>query len=195
VIALNDFVQDSLNDGQYVALIILDFKGALDAAWWPSILTSLKTLKCPRNLYNLCVSYFKERSAILLLNSRIEQRKISEGCPQGSAFGPAFWNLQCNSLLNLECAKYTKVIAYANDLMILNTGKTQVQVQNYANIETQKIATWARDNKIIFNGQKSKLMTLTRRKPKIKRDFKIYLNNKKLQVYTIKYLGLIINKI
>jgi hypothetical protein len=37
--ALRDFVQDSLNDGQYIALISLDVKGAFDAAWWPSNLT------------------------------------------------------------------------------------------------------------------------------------------------------------
>ena len=139
VMALKYFVLDSLNDGQYVALISLDVKGAFDAAWWPSILTSLKTLKCPRNLYNLCVSYFNERSATLILNCSMEQRKISKGCPQGSASGPGFLNFQYNSLLNLEYKKNTKVIAYADDLMILTKGKTQVEVENYANIETQML--------------------------------------------------------
>jgi hypothetical protein len=57
--------------------------------------------------------------------------------------------------------------------MILTKGKTQVEVENYANIESQKVAAWARNNKIIFNDQKSKLMVITRRKPKIKWDFKI----------------------
>jgi hypothetical protein len=132
---------------------------------------------------------------MLLSNSSIERRKISKGCPQGSASGPGFWNLQYNSLLNLEYTKNAKVIAYANDLMILTKRTTQVEVENYANIETQKVAMWARDNKIIFNGQKSKLMILTRRKPKIKRDFKIYLNNKKLQQEdTIKHLGILIDR-
>jgi hypothetical protein len=139
VMALKAFVQDSLNDGQYVALISFDIKGAFDAAWWPSILTSLKTLKCPRNLYNFCVSYFNERSASLLLNSSIDQRKISKVCPQGSASGPGFWKLQYNSLLNVEYTKNTKVIAYADDLMILTKGKSQVEVENYANIETQRL--------------------------------------------------------
>jgi hypothetical protein len=74
VMTVKDFVQDSLNDRQYVALISPYVKGAFDTAWWPSILISLKTLKYPRNLYNLCVSYFNERSTILLLNSSIEQR-------------------------------------------------------------------------------------------------------------------------
>jgi len=182
--ALKTFVQDSLNEGQYVALISLHVKCGFDAAWWPSILTSLKTLKCPSNLYNLCVSYFNERSATLILNSTMEQREISKGCPQGFTSGPGFWNMQYNSLLNLEYKKNTKVIAYADDLMILTKGKTQVEVENYANIETQKFATWARENNITFNDQKSKLMILTRRKYKVKRDFKIDFNNKKLQEKT-----------
>ena len=95
----------------------------------------------PRNLYNLCVSYFNERSATLILNSSVEQRKISKGCPQGTASGPGFWNIQYNSLLNLEYKKNTKVIACADDLIILTKGKTQVEVENYANIETQNVAT------------------------------------------------------
>jgi hypothetical protein len=87
------------------------------------------------------------------------------------------------------------VIAYADDLMILTKGKTQVEVENYANIETQKVATWARNNQILFNDQKSKLMAITRRNPKIKRDFKIHLSNKKLQEEdTIKYLGITIER-
>ena len=69
----------------------------------------------------------------------MKQRKISKGCPLGSASGPGFWNLQYNSLLNLEYKKNTKVIAYADDLMILTKGKAQVEVENYANIETQML--------------------------------------------------------
>jgi len=86
------------------------------------------------------------------------------------------------------------MIVYADDLMILTKGKTQVEVEIYANIETQKVATWARDNKIIFIDQRSKLLILTRRKPKIKWEFKIYPNNKKLQEDTINYLGTIIDR-
>jgi retron-type reverse transcriptase len=108
VMALKDFVQESINEGQYVAVVSLDVKGAFDAAWWPGILASLRNLRCSRSLYKLCVSYFNERTAYITLNNGIVQRKISKGCPQGSASGPGFWNLQYDSLLNLEYAKNTK---------------------------------------------------------------------------------------
>jgi ribonuclease HI len=196
VMDLKDYAQRSIEEGQYVALISLDVKGAFDAAWWPGILFSIRTLKCPRNLYNLCGSYFNGRSAALILNSRKEQRTISKGCPQGSASGPGFWTIQFNSILQLEFKKNTKIIAYADDLLLLLTkGKTKEEVENYANIELSKITTWARDNKMKFNEEKSKLMIITRRRPKIKREYKIYINNTPTQQEeTIKYQGIIIDK-
>jgi hypothetical protein len=81
VMALKYFVQNILKDRLYVVLKSLYVKGVFEAARWPSILNSLKTLKCPKNLYNLCESYFNERSVTLVLNSSTEQRKISKGCP------------------------------------------------------------------------------------------------------------------
>jgi hypothetical protein len=40
--ALKDFVQESINEGQYIAVISLNVQGAFDAAWWPAILASLR---------------------------------------------------------------------------------------------------------------------------------------------------------
>ena len=106
VMDLKDYVQESIKEGQYVSVISLDVKGTFDAAWWPGIPFSLRTLNCQRNLYNLCESYFNGRSAAPILNSRKEQRSISKGCPQGSASRPGFWNIQFNSLINLEFKKF-----------------------------------------------------------------------------------------
>ena len=64
-------------------------------------------------------------------------------------------------------------------------------MENYANIEAQKVAKWARSNKMSFNEQKSKVTIITKKKPRNRREFKIYLNNKKLkQEDAIKYLGI-----
>ena len=79
-----------MKEGQYVALISLDVMAAFDAAWWPGILFSLRTLKCPRNLYNLCVSYFNRMTAALILNSRKEQRSISKVLPAKIGFWTRF---------------------------------------------------------------------------------------------------------
>jgi len=63
-----------------------------------------------------------------------------------------------------------------------------------ANIELNKIAQWATDNKIKFNEEKSKVMLLTRRKAKEQKKVAVYLHNKNIpQVQKLKYLGIIID--
>jgi len=79
--------------------------------------------------------------------------------------------------------------------MILVKGSNQVEVENYANIETEKIANWARNTKMSFNDQKSKVMIITKKRPKNRRDIKIFLDNKELQqADTIKYLDITIDR-
>ena len=83
VMALKNYAQSSMDNGQYVAVISLYVRGAFDAAWWPVILASLRQLRCPGNLYRLCGSYFKDRTAFMTMNNGRAQRNISKGCPQG----------------------------------------------------------------------------------------------------------------
>jgi len=77
---------------------------------------------------------------------------------------PGLWNIKYNSLLNLNYTNRTKVIAFADDLIIVTRGKTIRETENIENIELNKITLWAKDNKIRFNEQKLKAMLLTRRK-------------------------------
>ena len=66
------------------------------------------------------------------------------------------------------------------------------EAENIANVELSKSSAWAKDNKIRFNEQKSKVMLLTRRKRKEQKEIEMYLNNTTLlQVQSVKYLGII----
>jgi len=122
------------------------------------------------------------------------EREVTKGCPQVSCCGSGFWNIQYNSLLNLEFKKRTKAIAYADDLSIVVRAEAVREAENYANIEIRKITKWAKDNKITFNELKSKAMVVTRKKRKENKNVLIYLNNKPVeQVNNIEYLGIIID--
>jgi hypothetical protein len=78
---LKDYVQSSIDEGLYVAVISLDIREAFDSAWWPVILASLRQISCPGNLYRLSGSYFKDRTAIISMNNSVTQRHISKDCP------------------------------------------------------------------------------------------------------------------
>ena len=48
--AAKGFVRENLQQRNYVVMVSLDVKGAFDVAWWPSILSNLRDLRCPKNL-------------------------------------------------------------------------------------------------------------------------------------------------
>jgi retron-type reverse transcriptase len=53
IMAIKDFVEEAFISGEIANLVNLDVEGAFNAAWWPSVLKSLRESGCPRNLYNL----------------------------------------------------------------------------------------------------------------------------------------------
>ena len=59
-------------------------------------------------------------------------------------------------------------------MIIVTRGKTVREAENIANIELSKISSWAKDNKIRFNEQKSKATILTRRKRRKKEAINIF---------------------
>jgi len=122
---------------------------------------------------------------------RIE-KEISRGCPKGSFSGPGMWNLQYNTLLKLKYMDKTKVVVFADDLIIATRGGSLKPVENYVNVELCNINEWMKNNKARFNDKKFKVMLVSRRKRKQNKNITVYLNNKKLtQVTQIKYLGII----
>jgi hypothetical protein len=78
--------------------------------------------------------------------------------------GSGFWNIQFNFLLNLEFEKRTNAITFAEDLLIAVRAENVKEAENFANIEINKTTNWAKDNKIMFNEKKSKVMVVTRKK-------------------------------
>ena len=100
---------------------------------------------------------------------------------------PSLWNLQYNSLPNLNHTNRTKAIALADDLIIVTRGKTVREAENITNIELSKTSLWAKDNKIRFNEQKSQTMLITRRKRREGKGLEMCLNYKPLvQLYRLK---------
>ncbi len=142
--AIKNSVEQSLASG---ALVSLDVQGAFDAAWWPGILKELRDCKCPKNIYELTKSYFTQRSAVKATNTLRSEKEISRGCPQSSCLSPGFWNSQYNSLLQLKFMDRTKVVAFADDLIMATRGVSMNAVENYVNVELSKINEWSKNNK------------------------------------------------
>lgn len=162
---LKTLVEPNMNCKRETLLISLDVKGAFDSAWWPSILNQLKLLNCPRNLYKLVTNYLSERLGCLCLGSIKKCRPITIGCSQGSCCGPGLWNILFDSLLKLDYPSHTFTLAYADDFLIIITGKDRSHLENLGNLVLDQVFSWAKLNKIVVNCLKSKaLLISTKRK-------------------------------
>ena len=125
-------------------------------------------------------------------NIKIE-RAVSKGCPQGSCLGTGLWNIFYNSLLNLTFKNSAKIIAFADDLLLVIRGKSARELKYISNTELKKFQR-ARENEVRFNDKKLKTMLMTGRKSKERQDLGVYLFNKPIrQVKTLKYPGIIID--
>jgi hypothetical protein len=78
----------------------------------------------PRNIHQLTQNYFKDKRALLLLNSRKIEKNITKECPQGSCCGPGYWIILYNALLNIKFTPHTKAIAFADDLVIMTKAES-----------------------------------------------------------------------
>ena len=66
---------------------------------------------------------------------------------------------------------------------------THTHTHTHTHIEMSKITAWSRNDEINFNEDKSRFMIISRRKRKVNKEIKVYLNNKPLQqVSTMTYL-------
>ena len=169
---VKQFIEPELERRTVVIMTSLDVKGAFDAAWWPAILRGLREAECIRNLYQLTQDYCKDRRAVMLINNRKIEKSISKRCPQVSCSGSGFWIIQYNSLLNIQFTHHTKVIAFADDLIVMTTAESIPEAENIMNVELSKISDWAKENKLLFNEQKSQVMLMTRRKRKENKEVK-----------------------
>jgi hypothetical protein len=83
----------------------------------------------------------------MVTNTLRIEKDISRGCPRGSCSGPGMWNLQYNSLLQIKYMDRTKVVAFADDLVMATRGRSVKEVENYVNVALSKIKEWTKDNK------------------------------------------------
>jgi len=142
--AVKEIIEENLKQKNCTPVFRLDIRGAFDAAWWPSIVRNRKELKCPKNPFNLPRSYFNDRTVSLRGNTLEIEKPVTMGCPHISCSGPGFWNILYNSLLNIDFSHLIRVIAFADDLLVVTRGKCALDAENCANQDLKKIENWAR---------------------------------------------------
>lgn len=172
---------------KYVLGVFVDFKGAFDNLLWHKVLAKLERMNC-REL-GIWKSYFTGRTACMRsVNERVD-RDVQRGCPQGSIGGPAVWNLMLDDLLDTLDGLGCKVVAYADDVLLLIEGNTRNQIEHFGEQCMQEVVAWGNDVGVSVSKEKTACMLLKgelRGRAPIVR----FENAKCGYVKSIKYLGI-----
>ncbi|KAJ2947204.1 hypothetical protein O0L34_g16912 [Tuta absoluta] len=190
---LMQHVNKNMNNKLLSVIISLDIEGAFDSAWWPAIKCQLVEKRCPQNLRRLVCSYFDKRYVEVRYAGEQHRKSTNKGCVQGSIGGPLFWNLLLDPLLNGLEEMGVYVQAFADDVVMVFSGHTALEIENKANPALRHVHEWGTRNKLKFAAHKTHAMVITK---KLKFDSpRLSMGGSDIVlVDKIKILGLIVDK-
>ena len=137
-------------------------------------------------------SYLLNRKHYTRINGHDSDLLTSNiGVAQGSCDGPLYFITYCNDLIKLLESLGAIVIMYADDTVIILTGKNLIELQNILNQILNILNNWFKYNKLVINKDKTKYVIYS---PKNIENIEIRLDNTLLQrELNYRYLGIIID--
>ena len=192
LLLLMDKVTKSLNNGEFVVGVFLDFSKAFDTVNHGILLQKLEYYGIRGVALKWFESYLSNRSQFVTYNGEKSSKKnIICGVPQGSILGPLLFLIYINDSSNV--CEFMMPLLFADDTNLFNSGKEFNRVQLEIENDLMRISEWLKINKLSLNIKKTQFMIFTNKnasKPNI--DLKID-GHKIEQTVKTKFLGVIID--
>ena len=189
---LMDKITKSLENGDKVIGIYLDFSKAFDTVNHDILLQKLYYYGIRGNAYEWFKSYLTDRVQYVTYNGvQSSPKKIQCGVPQGSILGPLLFLLYINDLPNV-CAK-TMPFLFADDTNLFISRKNSHELYEAANNDLNAISEWLQVNRLSLNVKKTHYMLFSSTKimstnAELKIEAEIFS-----EVTKTKFLGVIID--
>ena len=152
-------------DRPIVLLATLDVKNAFNSARWVDIVGVLQnTFALPPYLVRVVKDYLRDRQVAYATESGTKTRKITAGVAQGSILGPDLWNAIYDGLLRLPMPPGVRLIAYADDVVIVIVAGSVCLAQQKLSRAMTHVTGWMRGRGLELAVQKTELLFLTRRR-------------------------------
>ncbi|XP_058978632.1 uncharacterized protein LOC109613882 [Musca domestica] len=158
------YIEKNLNSSCFTLAAFLDIEGAFNNVTLEAIHSSLERLSVPP----LLVDWIDVMLSSRIVNSSIGEcsvrKTVTRGTPQGGVLSPLLWLLVINNiLLDLEHSG-TKVVAYADDVVLLIAGRFPQTITDLMQGALVKLSRWARCNGLGVNPPKTEFVLFTRRR-------------------------------
>ncbi|KAM8701536.1 hypothetical protein ACLKA7_012115 [Drosophila subpalustris] len=116
-------IERSLPLNEFTLVAFLDIEGAFNNVFPEAITEALTDLGIESRLVGLINQMLKCRAVTSTLGSSSLTRFVSKGTPQGGVLSPLLWNLVVNKLLRDIEGGSCQIVAYADDVAVIFTGK------------------------------------------------------------------------
>lgn len=147
----------------------------------------------PIGYVNVIRDYINNRKIIYTADEYLIERYMYMGVPQGSVFGPFPWNLFYDGILRVRIPINTRLLAFADDLVIGSHHKKIEELNKLVEITIETIRAWLIENKLELSFAKAEVMTMN--KKKIEEDFRIHIDHERIKPgKSLKSLGVYLDR-
>ena len=162
----------ALDNGELVGVLLVDFRKAFDLVDHNILLKKLKLYKLNQVTLNWFSSYLSDRKQIVSFkNNTSEQKTVKCGVPRGSILGPLLFLMFLNDLpLHIK----VKTDLYADDATVYKISKSKQEIERKLQLAIKDLARWCKQNGMIINTEKTKVMLVTTRQRRSMINDEIY---------------------
>lgn len=158
---LTETITRSLDQRLKCVGIFLDLSKAFDTVSIPILLDKLDKVGIRGITLDIFKDYLSNRSQQIKVNEHLsDDMPLTYGVPQGSILGPTLFLLYINNLCRLNIPN-CKIIAYADDTVLLITGNTWENAFKNAEYALKKVSNWLTTNLLSLNVTKTKFLTFS----------------------------------
>ena len=161
LMVLMDEISKSLERGEYVVGVFLDFSKAFDTVNHDILLQKLYHYGIRGMALKWFQSYLSDRYQYVTYNgTESAKQNIKCGVPQGSILEPLLFLIYINDLANV--CEYMMPLLFTDDTNLFRGGKNIDDIHNEISHDLDSISEWLKSNKLSLNIKKTHFIVFTR---------------------------------
>jgi hypothetical protein len=118
----------------------------------------------PDYLISIIRSYLCDRSVTINTPNGHRTIEVTRGVPQGFILGPDLWNIMYDGLLRLEFSQDIELLAFADDIIIVATAKTNGEAEEQLKETFNRVIEWMNEHGLRLAVEKTEAVMFTNKK-------------------------------
>ncbi len=157
-------ISENLDLGKQTDILYFDIAKAFDTVDHTLLVNKLRRFGLNGNILKWFIDYLSGRQQRVLLNSEISKTlPVSSGVPQGSILGPLLFLIYINDLPESMTSPSVDVSLFADDTKCFSIVESLADAR-VLKTEAGNMEKWAQSERLKFNAQKCKVLSITRKR-------------------------------